>query len=102
MVLGLCKLHLLYLNLPWSNLFQCGCMEHAAMGVEMNLACPGCQHVRCERCPFDRANILKHVEIPPLLPRSSWLSFCRHHTSQINTCDLCKVAAKYGVDCPVE
>jgi hypothetical protein len=101
-VLGLRKFYLLYLNLPWSDLFQCGCKGHATMSFEINVACPGCQHIRCEHCPVESAKIRKHVEIPLPPRRPSWLSFCRYHTSQVNTCDFCIVAARYGVDCPVE
>ncbi|PMD63392.1 uncharacterized protein K444DRAFT_610242 [Hyaloscypha bicolor E] len=37
----------------------CNCGSHAGLSTTILLACPGCDHIRCEYCPMESAQILK-------------------------------------------
>jgi hypothetical protein len=40
-----------------TNKVQCYCAKHAAMSTSINVACPGCQHIRCDYCPVESVKI---------------------------------------------
>jgi hypothetical protein len=36
----------------------CNCGQQAALSTTISVACPGCQHIRCDYCPMESAQLL--------------------------------------------
>lgn len=94
-----------------ANLSQCECHGHAAMDILATGFCPGCQHTRCEHCPLESAERIRHTKCAP---PTSLAQFGRYHCCGYEKlhrrihnpprkiCRSCRDAARNQGSCPID